>query len=288
VLNYKKIHEPLLLMKDFKKMEQTNYNENDAAPAKLLISLLEHSAKMKMHPVFSEIHSIQGLREFMSWHVFAVLDFMSLVKRLQHEFTTLTLPWTPPLRPAAARLLNEIVLGEESDLTPSGVYCSHFDLYILAMKEVGADCSKIEQFIDLIKANIPVESALKMIHAPKAIMEFVQSTIFTAQHGTVAEVLGSFLYGREDAIPQMFKTLLSEWSVPESETPTFVYYLQRHIELDGDSHGPAATMLAQEVVQKSEGKQIELYSAGLRAIEHRIALWDALQLHIHDIEKIIA
>jgi hypothetical protein len=244
----------------------------------LKTNLLERSNEMKMHPVFSKLRSLQYLRKFMTWHVFAVWDFMSLVKRLQHEFTSLNLPWTPPVRPNAARLLNEIVLGEESDQTPTGIHASHFDLYVLAMREVGADSSQIEHFIDLIKAGIGIDLALKMINAPQAIINFVQSTINTAKNGSVTEVLGSFLYGREDAIPQMFKTLLSDWSVPESETPTFVYYLQRHIELDSDSHGPAANNLVTEIVQESEDRLFELYKAGLLAIEQRIEFWNALML----------
>jgi len=245
--------------------------------------LLQRSREMKMHPIFKKVRSVQGLRQFMAWHVFAVWDFMSLIKRLQHEFTSLSLPWTPPSRPVAARLLNEIVLGEESDETPLGTHASHFDLYILAMKEVEADCSQIEHFVDLIRANISVDLALKMVNAPPAIATFVQGTVQTAKAGSVTEVLGSFLYGREDAIPQMFKTLLSDWSVPESETPTFVYYLQRHIELDGDNHGPAAVQLADEITQGNESKLVELYGAGISAIEQRIALWDALQLQLNNL-----
>lgn len=265
-------------------MNHLNSNKiSSVSPDELRAALLQRSGEMKMHPVFKEVRSVQHLRLFMAWHVFAVWDFMSLVKRLQHEFTSLSLPWTPPSRPAAARLLNEIVLGEESDETPFGTHASHFDLYILAMKEVEVDCSQIEHFVELIRANISVDLALKMVNAPAAIATFVQGTMQTANAGSVTEVLGSFLYGREDAIPQMFKTLLSDWSVPESETQTFVYYLQRHIELDGDSHGPAAVQLVDEITQGNESKLVELYGAGISAIEQRIALWDALQLQLNNL-----
>jgi hypothetical protein len=242
-----------------------------------LAVLEQRSTELKTHSIFRCVRSKDDLRYFMSWHVFAVWDFMSLVKRLQHEFTSVTLPWTPPTRPSAARLLNDIVLGEESDITPDGLHASHFDLYLSAMREVGANTSQIEHFVDLVRSNIAVDVALRMVKAPEPVQKFVLATIESAKNGSVFEVLGSFLYGREDAIPQMFKTLLADWSVPREETPIFVYYLQRHIELDGDSHGPAATRLVSDLAEGNADSLEQIRRAGILAIEHRLAFWDALQ-----------
>ena len=252
------------------------------------VELLEQrSTELKTHSVFSHVRSIEELRRLMSWHVFAVWDFMSLVKRLQYEFTSVTLPWTPPSRPYAARLLNDIVLGEESDMTPDGLHASHFELYLSAMREVGANTLQIEHFVDLVRSNIAVEVALRMVRAPEPVQKFVLTTIDSAKNGTVFEVLGSFLYGREDAIPQMFKTLLADWSVPQEETPIFVYYLQRHIELDGDRHGPAATRLVSDLAQGSADTLEQIRRAGISAIEHRLAFWDALQSELVQRQELV-
>ena len=252
------------------------------------LALLEQrSTQLKTHTIFGCMRSRNHLRCFMSWHVFAVWDFMSLVKRLQHEFTSVTLPWTPPTRPSAARLLNDIVLGEESDMSPDGLHASHFDLYLSAMREVGANTSQIEYFVDLVRSNIAVDVALRMVKTPEPVQKFVLATIKSAKNGSVFEVLGSFLYGREDAIPQMFKTLLSDWSVPREETPTFVYYLQRHIELDGDSHGPAATRLVSDLAQGNADRLKQIRHAGISAIEHRLALWDALQSELMQQQELV-
>lgn len=252
------------------------------------LALLEQkSTELKTHSLFERVRSTEDLRHFMSWHVFAVWDFMSLVKRLQHEFTTVTLPWTPPTRPSAARLLNDIVLGEESDMTPNGSHASHFDLYLSAMQEIGANTSQIECFVNLVRSNIAVDVALQMVKAPEPVQTFVLATIESAKNGSVSEVLGSFLYGREDAIPQMFKTLLADWSVPQEETPIFVYYLQRHIELDGDSHGPAATRLVSDLAQGNADSLQQIRCAGISAIEHRLALWDALQSELAQQQELV-
>lgn len=100
-------------------------------------------------------------------------------------------------------------------------------------------------------------------------------------------MLGSFLYGREDAIPQMFKALLTDWSVLQEEAPIFVYYLQRHIELDGDSHGPAAARLISDLAQGNADNLQQIRRAGISAIKHRLALWDALQSELMQRQELV-
>lgn len=254
--------------------------ENNYSISELKEKLTKGTSEMVNHSLFSELKTLEDLRKFMEWHVFAVWDFMSLVKRLQHEFTCVTIPWNPAKNKSASRLLNEIVLGEESDDDIAGSHASHFELYISAMREIGADTSQIEKFIELTSAAIPVELALNMVKAHDGIKKFVLFTINTAQSEKPIKVLGSFLFGREDAIPQMFKSLLSSCSISENEVPTFVYYLQRHIELDGDSHGPAANRLAVDMAQQDEKKWLELYYSGLKAVMERNSFWSCLEQEI--------
>ena len=231
---------------------------------------------LEAHPVFSAIRNIEGLRLFMSWHVFAVWDFMCLVKRLQRELTSTQQVWMPPASPLASRLINEIVLAEESDEMPDGSYKSHFELYLLAMQEVGADTGSIEQFISLLRQDVSVEQALERVSASPAIRQFVIGTMRTVTDGNVYQVLGSFFFGREHVIPEMFRSLLENWSMDESDAPMFVYYLNRHIELDGEDHGPAAARIINDLTQGNEHALRQLEHSAAGAMDARIGLWDGL------------
>lgn len=255
---------------------------------KLLSELRQHSAQLHTHRVFGMVHNMNDLRTFMRWHVFAVWDFMSLVKRLQIDLTCVTLPWMPPKYPKAARLINEIVLGEESDETLTHTHTSHYDLYLTAMEEVGVDPTEMRAFLSELAARGDLRDALKCAKVPAPIGDFVCATLETAESGNTYEVLGSFFYGRENVIPKMFTALLEKWSIDESAVPTFVYYLKRHIELDGDAHGPAAEAIINDIVGDKLNRRIELVRASIAAVKARISLWDAMAEMLTQSEAVAA
>ena len=187
---------------------------------------------------------------------------------------------TPPRHPQAARLINDIVLGEESDLAADGRALSHYELYLQAMQEVGADSSTIERFLQQIQAGSDIEQALTAADIPQPVRDFVNHSLDVAMHGSLAEVLGNFFFGREDVIPDMFQSLLQQWQLDQNDAPAFVYYLQRHIELDGDEHGPAARQLIEQLCGDDDHALQQLKKAGESAIQSRARLWDALAGHI--------
>jgi hypothetical protein len=238
-------------------------------------------AAVSRHPVFDALESVEDLRIFMECHVFAVWDFMSLLKRLQCELTTMSLPWTPPPSVIAARHINEIVLGEETDEAPGGKHMSHYELYAGAMREVGANPAAIERLMDLLRGGDCIEVALAKVDADPAVARFVTSTINTAINGSLPQVLGSFFYGRENVIPHMFRRLLERWKIDGGTAPVFVFYLERHIELDSERHGPLAEGIINELA-RDEASQLVLLTSALAAVRERHLLWDGVLARLRE------
>jgi hypothetical protein len=231
------------------------------------------------HPVYAEVASIDDLRRFMEDHVFAVWDFMSLLKRLQQDLTCTKVPWFPADNARAARLINDIVIGEETDVDPDGSYVSHLDLYLRAMVDVGASTRQFDRFRSMAQVGISVEKAMVRTGVSSHVQAFVAHTMTLAQSGSTEEVLAAFFYGREDIIPEMFSRLQKTLPGARHDNDNdplrhFVYYIDRHIELDGDSHGPMGRELLEGLVADSPQRDERALRAACNSIKARIELWD--------------
>src|ERR1700719_4560035 len=229
------------------------------------------------HPIYTHVASVADLRRFMEDHVFAVWDFMSLLKRLQQDMTCIEVPWFPAENAKAARLINDIVIGEETDVGPDGSYVSHLALYLRAMRDIGASTRQFEKFRSLVLVGIPVEAALERIGAPPHVQAFVAHTMALANSGSTEEVLAAFFYGREDIIPEMFGRLLNTLYGAKHNNDrvrNFIYYIDRHIELDGDSQGPMGRELLEDLLANSPNRGEQARRAACSSIEARIRLGD--------------
>jgi hypothetical protein len=235
--------------------------------------------QLRCHPIYAVVATMDDVRIFMQAHIFAVWDFMSLAKRLQAELTCTTLPWFTPPDAQSARFINEIILAEESDIGFDGRAVSHFEMYRHAMDDIGASQALFQRFLQCFYATRNIPAALESARVPRYIAAFVSHTLDTAINGSLEEVASSFLFGREDAIPEMFASLLKSWSIEEHQVPKLVHYLKRHIELDGNDHGPAATRFLTNLIGDAQCKERALIAAS-NALKARIALWDGITADI--------
>ena len=231
------------------------------------------------HPLYQRIQHIDDLKKFTEGHVYAVWDFMSLLKALQIELTCVQVPWFASTSPSTRYLINEIVLAEESDEFIDGNRLSHFEMYGVAMQEIGADTNPIDSFVRLCKQETDIFQALQLANLDNRIKEFLKFTFEIIASKEVHKIAAAFTFGREDLIPSMFTSILKEIqkNFPKTNLASLIYYFQRHIELDGDEHGPLAKQMILELAQHDVQKWEDMKTVAKEALKKRIALWDAIQ-----------
>jgi hypothetical protein len=229
------------------------------------------------HPLYIEMHSPEDIRIFMQHHVFAVWDFMTLLKSLQRDLTCVELPWFPVGSAETRYLINEIVLGEESDVDTDGNRLSHFELYLKAMSMAGANQSVLLNFLDKLKNCSDYQDLIKSSALPASIRHFLSFTFEIAFCNKPHVKAAVFTFGREDLIPGMFIELVRELDVklPESIS-LFKYYLERHIEVDGDHHSHLALKMTSELCGDNIEYWKEAEAAVVRSLELRAGLWDGI------------
>ncbi|MCF8276525.1 MAG: DUF3050 domain-containing protein [Flavobacteriales bacterium] len=246
---------------------------------RLLCNVNPFTERVVNHPVYGSLNTISDVRKFMEFHVYAVWDFMSLLKALQREFCNTDIPWLPPRNSEASRFITEIVLAEETDRDPEGRYISHFELYLEAMREIGADTTFISNFINDIRNGVPIHVAISCSHLPTAVKEFLNFTFRTIETGKTHCMAAAFSLGREDVIPKMFSKILND-NVLHLPVPKFQYYVERHIELDGEDHGPLAWNLLQTLCGDSELKWEEASETACNALHFRANLWSYIHTQL--------
>jgi Protein of unknown function (DUF3050) len=229
------------------------------------------------HPLYAEIVDLSHVAEFMRHHVFAVWDFMSLLKALQRNLTCVTLPWFPVGDAETRFLINEIVAGEESDVDERGERASHFELYLKAMRQTEVDTREVERFIESAKRSSDISQTIRSAAIPQAAKDFMDYTFALINEGKAHVLAAVFTFGREDLIPEMFLSLVADLEKRFPDKISILkYYLHRHIEVDGDEHGHLALAMTEKLCGEDENKWREAESAVIRALELRIALWNGV------------
>jgi hypothetical protein len=266
------------------------------------IDLGDARERLVRHRIYGLVNSAARLRRFMQSHVFAVWDFQSLLKAMQQRLTCTSIPWVPTPDAEARRLVNEIVLDEESDALPEGGSASHFELYLHGMRNAGADTGPIDRMIETLRAGVSqvgkpaatvrqdvdgvsqvgkpaatvVGDAMREAGAPEAAQAFVRHSFAVIESGSTHGIVAAFTYGREDVIPDMFRGLVSSLASRDPAWERFHWYLDRHIEADDEKHAPVCRRIMARLCGDDPAKWAEASRMARACVEARIALWDAI------------
>lgn len=223
------------------------------------------------HEIYRSIKDIHHVRIFMEHHVYAVWDFMFLLKAIQKDLTCVEPNWKPSGNPKLRQFINEIVLGEESDEYFDGK--SHLEVYWEAMIQAQCNMNPVMSMLPPLTYDAKMHKVDSNI--PKTGFDHFKFHEHLAVSGKIHCTAAAFAIGRELFIPEMFQSVLDGMDkelFPQIET--LCDYLKRHIELDGDEHGPMSDKLLSHYLSSFD-KVCDATPIVVRSLELRLALWDA-------------
>ena len=236
--------------------------------------------KLRNHTLYNNIKDVEDLKIFSSAHVYAVWDFMSLLKFLQIKLTSTSLPWFPSKNTTTAKLINEIVAGEETDEDQNANPMSHFEMYIDSIQEFGLNTDEILNNINSLNKLESIEEDIDKLNIKEYIKNFLKFTFSVIKRGNVHEVASVFTFGREDLIPDMFIPLIEGINADNNHLNKLIYYFKRHIEVDGDMHGPMSMEMLSYLCNNDAKKISESSRISKDALHARISLWNGIEKEI--------
>lgn len=243
--------------------------------------------ELGLHALYKEMKSIEDIKIFMQGHIFAVWDFMSLLKALQQQLTCVQTPWVPLGSPDVRHFINEIVIDEESDVDHNGAYKSHFEMYYDAMQALGASTNQMDQCLQKLQKGEDVLSVIDGLSIPAYVKNFTRFNFELIEERKPHKIAAAFTFGRENVIPDMFMGILSEIQTQSKEDLKGLrYYFQRHIELDGDEHGPLALKMIDQLCH-SEKDWKEVQSVAYQSLMLRKQLWDGIFEEIKSVKSVL-
>jgi hypothetical protein len=247
----------------------------------LQAALITHRNRLLAHPMYAQIKRIEDFQCFMEQHIFAVWDFMSLLKALQRDLTCVEVPWAPKGSPVTRRFINEIVFGEESDVDQDGKVLSHFEMYLEAMQQIGANTLPIHQLTEWLSYGKTLDEALYQLEIREETRAFVRFTFEIIESRQLHKIAALFTFGREDLIPDMFIEILREMQGQgQNKIDKLLYYLERHIEVDGGDHGPISLKMMEEICGTDALKWQEATDVSIQALQKRYELWNGIEANL--------
>ncbi len=243
--------------------------------------------QLQNHKLYNSLKSIDDIKVFMEYHVFAIWSFALLLNNLQINMTEVRTSSISLEKSTDSVLINETVLEEEIETNKVSQTQSHFEIYFDAMRQADARTNEINNFIKLIQFNNSVNYSLNKTNIDKRVADFVKFSFSVTKTNKPHLIASALIFGQEEVIPGMFIEILRNVDSENKFYNKLKYYLQGHIDLDIDKQRPLSIKIVSEICNNNQQKWDETITIAKQSLEKRIALWDAIN-HLVQKEKFYA
>ena len=154
-------------------------------------------------------------------------------------------------------------------------------MYRMAMSEVGADTRAIDELVGHASRSSTVpEDVAQWMQLPDDLRGFLNLHLRLVREDEFPAISAAFYYGREAILPDLFQQVLAQPWFQQSTAPLFGTYCQRHIELDGDSHGDLARQIFQWATQDDPQKEAMGLEAAVQTLQARLSMLDGVLIRM--------
>ncbi|AHM61687.1 hypothetical protein D770_17175 [Flammeovirgaceae bacterium 311] len=235
--------------------------------------------RLLAHEIYVQLETLDDLREFMEHHIFAVWDNLSQLKALENAISSTNKFWIPSQDPVSNRIINEMLVEEESDSDGNGGYISHFELYRKAMQQAGAKTYMIDRFLVLMQEEKDLEKALEKIRMPESIKNYLRLNWEICNNSKPHELAAAYFLGREDVVSELLHRL-DKYLLNFHQKDLALYrdYLMRHTKVNEKEQKQRLEAVMNELCGEDEQKWQEAEVAAKKALEARYTLWDGMLL----------
>lgn len=223
------------------------------------------------HKLYERVNDELSLRLFMEHHVICVWSYNFLLREIHQELVGLIHPLNSQSQKEAIRLVSEMILEEELEEQQDGSLLSHFEIYLEAMQDLGANISPIVSFFDLQDSGQNWQTALKHARFPTAVSRYARKMNRFAQ-APLHEKAAALFYEGEPFIPDTFLLRIGQLG-NTVKIGRLLDYFERHIEGLRSPGFSASGRLVEILCNNDEKMSLEAEQSAEEAMKNRVELW---------------
>ena len=229
---------------------------------------------LESHRLYTALTRREALATFTEYHVVCAWSYNALLRSLQRDIFTQSLPINSDAHKEAIRILSEVAIEEQANESDDGQFISHLELYLDAMEDLGANTAPIIGFFDILAGGVGAAKAVEYADFCPEVAAYARTTVRLLERQFHERAAGLFYEG-EYFIPDRFLHQLNRLT-PAVPVDRLLEYFDGHIEGLKRPGYSAAGRLVEIFTADDEILSEEAEQVGEQVMRQRVHLWNTV------------